>query len=352
MKHDTISDKDYDDMDTSEESKQSGPNKRPVNLPTTQPPTFGPQNRSGNTGVNAVGQETPVDPFKYVSRGMPPTATSSLPYYQRSTITVDASNKLLEYDLDFRMNSIYDIVADSTNVDLNTDSTGVLNVLKPTSEGGAVQPMWRDFYKSIYKYYSVLACRWNIKVQNLSTRPIYFYTIYRNSMYPPQGVDRRYMQFWPGTRCYRIAPLAKIVTTAGNLDADNNAGAAPSIADASENAVWGGGKDVISVGDQWYPGKINREIRDDTEAKTWIEMESRPSLIENLVFRWVPEDQGTNNRTGVQSNRGASDVHAHFKFRFELNIEYLVQFKDQVIQIKYPVTDNPLVLTPTAYTTL
>ena len=324
-----------DDMDTSNETTESRS-----------------ANRNATSAANTVGQETPVDPFKHVSRGMPPTATSSLPFYSRATVTVDASNKMLEYDLDFRLNSIYDIVADSTTVDVNSDASGVLNILKPTGDGGAQQPMWRSFYSNIYKYYSVLACRWHIKVQNLSTRPIYMYSIYRNSTYPPQGVDRRYMQFWPGTRCHRIAPLAKIVSTAGNLSTDNIAGAAPALADASQNALSGGGKDVISVGDQWYPGKINREIRDDTEAKTWIEMESRPSLIENLVLRWVPEDQGTTNRNGIISDRGTSNVHAHFKFRYELNIEYLVQFKDQVIQIKYPVTDNPLVLTPTAYTTL
>lgn len=305
---------------------------------------------SGGSPAGKVGHETPIDPFDKVYRGMPPTITASLPYFQRNTVTGNTSNKYLEYDLDFRLNSIFDCVRDSDDIDINTDGTQVSKIFKPKSDTGSVKPMWRDMYANVYQYYAVLGCRWRLTCENLSTRPLYLYTIYRNSQYPPQAVDRKYMQFWPHTKTYRIAGFGKVVTTDGTLDPDNAAGAAPSLAGATEGIVNVRANDTIVIGDTWKPGMVNREIRDDSEAKTWIQIGANPALEENLVFRWVPEDNNA-HRTGATFS-SASDVNAHFKFRYELQIDYLVQFKDQVIQVKYQVTDNPITATVASYTVL
>lgn len=307
---------------------------------------------AATTGATKVGHETPVDPFDKVHRGMPPTITASLPYFQRNTVSGNTTNRYLEYDLDFRLNSIFDCVRDSDDIDINTNAGATLisKVFKPKTDTGEVKPMWRDFYKNVYQYYAVLGCRWRLTCQNLSTRPLYLYAIYRNSQYPPQAVDRKYMQFWPHTKTYRIAGFGKIVTTDGTLDPDNATGAAPSLAGSTEGIVAEKANDTIVIGDTWKPGMVNREIRDDAEAKTWIQMEAKPNLEENLVLRWVPEDNNA-HRTGATFD-SSTEANAHFKFRYEIQLEYLVQFKDQVIQVKYQVHDNPITATVASYTVL
>jgi len=307
--------------------------------------------RSGNpSNNNGIGQETQIDPFKNVTRGPPHTDTASLPLHRRAIIESTASEKYLEYDLDFRLNSIYDCIRDSTTVDLNTDA-GALYVFKPTAESGQTQPMWRTYYSDIYQYYTVIGARWRLMIENMSTRPIYVHTIYRGSMYPPQGVDRKYMRYWPDSKEYRLEALAKIVQADGYTDRDWVAGAPPTISGATENAVGVKASNVLTIGDQWKPGQVTREIRDDTEAKIWTAMTASPSLEENLVIRISPEDNN-DQRTGVQSARGVGDVHAHFRFRYELDIEYLVQFKDTYIQVRYQTSDNPVSRTKVSYTTL
>lgn len=126
-------------------SKQNMPTATPESIPagaTTQ----------GATGVaNSKGEETKVIPIpKHITLGNPDFFTTKLIY--RTWIDLDFSTNLAStysgLDQKFRMNSIYDVD-------------------KVTA--GQNQPQWRDFYTTMYNYYTVIGCDYNAKFINENT---------------------------------------------------------------------------------------------------------------------------------------------------------------------------------------
>jgi hypothetical protein len=301
-----------------------------------------------NGGAKSKGaHETPVDDIVYVERGIPDYTFASLPYVRIANFKGD---NLFADDNGFRMTSPYDCFVGVTQADLNTGAgTAFVNQLvSDATDTSAQKARWWDYYASMYKYYHVVSARWKMLFENQGLEPLWVHEMYISAENPPSGATNQDILHWKGVQSHYLRPMAVGTSVTGinntqlssGAQGENDPGTAvvnfPNF--ESGNMVNNVGSNIIQLAGEYKQGDFTRDIKQDAEVETWTETSTNPTFAERLLIRVKPENEGIQtNSTGVFGRT--------IKWRYHLQIEYLVEFKELKDGLKWPVTNQPCELT-------
>jgi hypothetical protein len=304
--------------------------------------------KATGSGNEAGLKETPVDDVIDVERGFPSYQFASLPW---TGIMFKDSNLYSGIDIGFRMTSPYDVIIGATATDKNTNASGKSNYveLKPDNIDTVYQgAMWYNWYASIYKYYHVVGCKWSILFENLSNDPMWIHQMYLNDTTPPYEATTEDMLNWPDVKSYYVEPMAKYVDANGIKSSQlvegwqretNSAQASENF--ATGNAINSNRRNTLQLSGQYSTGDVSHDIRLDAEVENWTATNANPKLIERLFFRLKPETQAFR----LAGDQGAVNYGRKFKYKYTVRLEYLVEFKELVDALRWPLVYNPILPT-------
>ena len=305
-------------------------------------------------------KETQLDPIRtawQIHRGPPRYTHAVLPWvWEYKYVPTDAGNPgpWFTFDFGFRMTSIYDPFIGTQVTDLNV-GTGVANAVRllpeasDTYDSNGYGVAFADFYRTMYKYYSVLGCRYKVRVENLSPNKFYAYKMFCNDTNPPPEASNWDMKLWDSVEdCQLVQPFARwmspnastgLVTqvehNATMIDADD----LPAVATNTAGAYIAnetGQKFAYFVG-EYRPGQHQHEIHQDSDVEIWTPVSSNPKLREALLIRLKPYDNATFPTSGNVPNYGQA-----ISFNITVECDYLVEFKELDQRIRWPVNRNPI----------
>lgn len=319
------------------------------NLTETQQARIMPEGTG--SGNDAGLSETPVDQVGDVFRGPPNYTFASLPwFYDR----VDETSAAMSSTWAFRMTSPYDVSVTASFTDDNAGAGTTNNTLVQVAEpdSGAQNARWFTFYAGMYKYYHVVSCKWHLTVENLSTDPLYCHIYYANEVDRPRLATNRDMLLWSDIKSHLLGPVAYAIDAAGtveNMDMVDNAensevspaaGVVPNYETGNMVTPKDGKSNFLVTSGSYKPGQYNRDIRLDSEVENWTSVTTNPALSERLYFRVKPQWDAQNLVAGDATTYGRP-----MKYRWTIKTEFLVEFKELVDGLKYPIQDQPITVT-------
>lgn len=321
-----------------------------LNLTPSEQARMGAEGETTGSGLAAGLKETPLDDVGMVFRGPPNYTFASLPwYYDR----VDSLSSTSAASWAFRMTSPYDVSVTGTTTDDNAGAGVSNNTLISSAEpdSGAQGARWFNYYAGLYKYYHVVSCKWHLTIENMSTEPIWVHTYYGNETDRPRLATNRDILMWPDVRSHYVGAVANAITSIGirennemvdnveNAEASGFVGSTPNY-ETGNHVVSRGRSPIISIGGIYKPGDYNREIRLDADVENWTAVTANPSLSERFYFRVKPQWDAQPLAAGDANTYGRP-----LEYRWVFKCEYLVEFKELVDGVKYPITDQPLTVT-------
>lgn len=294
-------------------------------------------------GPSSVSKETPISTYPSLSYGFQETHTTILPWTGwLSVAKVDATTPA---QLQIRMNTPWDMI--NTSITAAPAAAGDPFTTKgfyavPTTEAAqravvpfpevytntVERPMFRDTWAALYDYYTVLGCEYKITIVN--------------------PISTRGSTMIVGTQFDTYSDTA---TTTGNVMPLTNLSEAMSYKNMRFNVVeWDASdssKNTAVISGNYKPGQAKRNIVNDGDVKTWTATGAAlPNLKEILTLNFwrAPLAWATN----------ASN--ANYAANMQIELKYIVQFKDLKQQARYPNTvttdqDITIVLNETATAT-
>lgn len=251
-----------------------------------------------------------------------PTAINVLMPYDMSGETVSiasgTSATAAPY-MTFRLNSIYDCRESAAypaygDAPLGTSAT--------YSDGVANTPKMRGYWTQYYQYWTVLECKWTVRMRNTSNRPnsevmAFFYL--HGAQWPPQLdqdgniVDYHYRKRHPGCT---VVPLKSRTESYAALTGFDIGTTTTTHYDDTNIYV----NDVVQSG-VWTPGSIPHEIIEDELMQTWQKVTEVPPTQEllTIIFQNSPR-YGTSTSSSVY---------------VEVELEYTVQMRDLKQQYQF-----------------
>lgn len=304
-------------------------------------PDLGSGNKAGLT-------ETPIDKVVDVERGVSSYQFASLPWNATWYDNVTGMNNL---DIGFRMTSPYDVVIATQTTDTNPSASAQREkTLKADADDTVVnKAMWFDFYANIYKYYHVVSCKWKLLFENMGNEPVWIHHGYiAGTTLPPTGASNMDMMNWSGVTSQFVPPLGKFADSEGLKNPQLVAGfqSETDTAVSTEidpNTSWPlthKGSNILQLSGQYSPGDADRDIKLDADVENWTLTSTNPKLPERLWIRLRPE---TERYRGTQDINIPAGRRIHYKYIVEL--EYLVEFKELKDGLKWPVSRQPLTIT-------
>jgi hypothetical protein len=308
---------------------------------TTQVTTMSNENGSG---AGKLAQETPVDTVVDVERGIPSYQFASLPY---SAVWYDKNDKQKQIDFSFRMTSVYDVVVGTQTSDVNpgTGTTNEKTLKNDSTDTIYNQPMWFKFYQGLYKYYSVVGCKWSLLIENLGYEPFWVHQMYiAGSDTPTPKATNQDMLNWPDCKSHYVEPRINFTNPQGLMTGlmpgfqRETDGQAP-VPDGSGTQwpVNSQRRNTLQLSGQYTPGDANRQINLDEVVENWSLVTTNPKLREILFLRIKPE-----NEREVGTTSSTEDGGRLLHYKYTLKLEYLVEFKELKDGLKWPVQNQPL----------
>jgi len=297
----------------------------------------------GGGSGNAQGtKETPIDNPYVVYRGPPDYTFASLPFVESRQNMVTATSAI---DHVYRMTSPYDCRLETTASDINTGG-GIQNVYVE-NESVQRKARWFDYYAGMYNYYHVIGCQYNIFIENYTGEPLWVYTMFYNDTHPNTGATNEDIQLWSGVKYKyldrRFLPIdangdveTGDIVNNENMQEDETGQGGTSFETTNNVANFGRSKAVFSG--EYKPGQFTREIHLDSEVENWTAVSTNPSLPEKLLVRIKP----TNERTNTNFIGDGGD---RLKYRIQVKLNYLVEFKELASALRYPVQRQPITVT-------
>jgi len=286
----------------------------------------------GGPGGNPVSKETPISQTQ-PSYGLQETHTAILPW--TGWYSMVRHTKTTPNQLNIRLNSPFNMIPDNINaspgagaafisaglhgcmVDTNGARTasGVDFVTTQTNATAlTAAPAWRDYWGTMYQWYTVLGCEYEIIITNpIGTNGCnsligvqfdsYSATSTATGNVMPTGVSLQQALAFKNWKWYRTQENA---TTSGKPQTEGN---------------------TLTIKGVYKPGSIKRNITNDGDVKTWtttadLTGATLPSLREYLTLNFWKHPMDTSvTLPGVN---------------MQINLKYLVQFKDLTQQGRYP----------------
>lgn len=320
---------------------------------STNTATMSKQDGKGS-GMGAHNNETGRDPIPYdVCRGIPSYMYASLPWYSHKYMRFSGKT----VDFDYRMTSVYDPfrAPSLTAIDINKGSgtSQVTNVYAPgaqvnNKDGVNQQVMWYQFYSNLYKYYSVVGCRYKITIRNMTSNDLWVGWGFRGQARTwPKAVSHVDMLHWPDVHMRRLHPkIAYYNTTNGNEVREFYDGTTGVVdigeqqnlttnSRASMSYVANNETDTVTISGEYRPGDYDREIQTDELVETWTAIHQNPKLLEALGIRIM-------NTQGISGNSGASAEQNEIVVEMVANLDYLVEFKELHDGLHWPSSNQPI----------
>lgn len=255
------------------------------------------------------------------------TMTVTSPFNFRYRSVVDGYTKCSYLCL--RMNSVYDIIANSTSegtagasmlpgADIGTKMTdtfvdtegSIINI------GGSASninqnlqgPAWRDYFASLYGKYHVIDCYWEVQTKMISGHTSdmmgCFMTMYGNENRPDftfRTTDQ--LMYWEDIENVRMLSPPQ---------------------DTGRNTLGG----MVQTIDGYYKqGMINHDVREDANATVWTNKSSNPARQEYLYLIHGLHPLSSSEQTIGQS-----------AFQTFVTLKFTVQWKDLDPLIRYPTS--------------
>lgn len=296
--------------------------------------------------------ETSIDPIKMdwqIFRGPPDFTHASLPAIFVNNANVEAKI----YEAGIRLTSPYQPFFNTASTDLNTDATGISTALE-LSGASPFKTQFFGFYAQLYRYYSVISCRYRITAENYGSEPIWMHVMKYNQERPPSIASNEDIYLWRGTTSHYMTPHAawydtsvgglggdRSATLQYNMDTDTTVGVGVDTA-SSRSGVSRQNNAVIVVSDQYNAGDFRREVALDSEISTWTTVSANPTYPENLLIRFNTDEASIGPDIRNRNRR--------LQINLRMEVEYLVEFKELTPEVRYPTVRDPITFTFTQTT--
>jgi hypothetical protein len=300
--------------------------------PPTGPPEGEPEAQriaaSGNSGPNSVSKETPVSPYPTLTYGLQETHTTILPW--TGWLSMFGADTAAPLKLKIRMNGPYKMLDITTGNSGQALTKNFYN--KPIKENGSLasndfpdaitnnaaavnqRPAWRAFWCQLYEYYTVLGCEYKITIVN----PI-------NT---------------PGTNIIIGEQMDTFSSTAGET---GNVMPLSYLTDALayKNIKWHTikwddaktGDNIQTITGTYKPGSIKRNIQNDGDVKTWTSTGTMDTPGDSTDDGAPPN---LNDFLTLNFWRHPMAYGSTPACNIEVQLKYIVQFKDLRQQARYP----------------
>lgn len=292
--------------------------------------------RSGGGGGNGpVSKETPISRYPTLTYGLQETHTTILPFTCWFTMTGMSTGT--NSKIQFRMNSPYDMIVGAVAAGapasvpvagtvyswpMGTNGNLALNGYPETINNNLTTeaPYWRRYWEQYYEHYTVLGCEWKATVVNPVTT---------------EGASV--------ILAYNYDAYNDVATAVGNVTPDSNLSEMMSLKGVNfeivpEKTGANNGKHTTTLRGRYKPGDAKRNIINDGDVKTWTRTNFNdtapmsngpvPALKEFLnIWCW---------RAPLSSivSTGANSAGVNI----QMELKWIVQFKDLRGQARYPVT--------------
>ena len=296
--------------------------------------------RAAGPAGNAPSKETPISRYPSLTYGLQETHTTILPF--RTYCSVKSTNYETPQKLEFRLNSIYDIIKHQvSNTAAATTSTladGIygykifngapltftasnrLGLFPNTLTAGAdatERPFWRDYWANFYEYYTVLGCKYKITIVNTSNQSTpgaadMEFAYEMDSYSQTQGASGNVMTVGP---YHEVRGYKNVKWTTAHSGAPINSN-----------------DYVTTIAGEYRPGMVRHNIVNDGDIKTWTKISDGgvPTNTDTLVILAFPADMSSNIRPAGDTTTAQSGCN------IRIELDYIVQFKDLQSQARYP----------------
>lgn len=322
----------------------------------------------GNSGIS---KETPISNYPSLTYGLQETHTTILPW--TCWISAGGLDKTTPAQLKIRMNAINDMLDVTTqanpatgtavstkgfyNRPFNMDGrlVGDNDNIYPEDTGNGTtnaneKPQWSTYWEKIYDYYTVLGCEYEIILYNPQSQPmtkVFGFegkTITGTDTYTTTPLAIPVMVGWYNTDIV-VAKQFDTYTDAAGYTGNHMPLANYADVRYYKNIQWtpvkGGSKAVIRG--TYKPGQAKRNIKNDGDAKTWTATGQAPNFKEILTLNFWNDpfynaqfvDGFSTDNSFAISNNGSNMWGC---CNMEINLKYIVQFKDLKLQARYPNT--------------
>lgn len=279
----------------------------------------------------------------------PPTYTHTvLPYIHEEKIFGYNDKNMTEHG--YRMTSIYDpgvqTVTSDIQVGTGITNAGTLNPLDSKNSNNGICA-YATYYTSLYKYYSVVGCRYSVTVENLGHERFMAHLLFHNETSPPYAASNHDMMLWKGVQSKVLYPkmifadavTVKSMEMKNGTNFDSASGTLENTTNGYEtgNAQYQG-RGIVHFSGEYRPGQYDQEVVLDTDSETWTDVNANPKLPEILNLRIKTYD---NTSVAATSQSNVATLRS-FNYIIRVQLTYLVEFKELKDAIRWPVTRNPI----------
>lgn len=299
---------------------------------------------NANTTDEGRHDETEIDPIKndwHIFRGPPDYTHTSLPAIYVNNCSLIGKT----FEAGIRLTSPYQPFFATTPSDINPGG-GISTYAAAVGDSG-FDTQYFGFYSQLYRYYSVISCRYHISVENYGGEPIWCHVMKYNQEKPPPDASNADMNLWRGVKSHYMTPFAAWYDTAGGTGGVHKStyqynieGDTPGVGQDSSNNSSGVARKnnaVISISGQYNAGDFRQEVALDSEINTWTQVAANPTYPENLLLRFNTEEDDTGTDATTRDRR--------IQLNLRMEVEYLCEFKELSPEVRYPVRRNPITLT-------
>nr|WCR62124.1 MAG: capsid protein [Parvoviridae sp.] len=289
---------------------------------------------SGGGGIQGQSKETPISIPPSITYGLQETHTTILPW--NGWVSVVNLDFAAPVQLPIRMNGVNDIMPITTlsnpAVGAAFGGKGIYGAkaseanarsqigfpaeFTPASTDPTERPAWREFWFQLYDYYTVLKCHWEIIVDNP--------TNYSSGAFPIL-VGTQYDSYSDtATSTGNVMPLTRLIEALAfkGMRWENCSGYTIREQQGRDN-------NQLVLSGTWMPGMVKRNIVNDGDVKTWTKTDGNiPNLKEILTVNFYQHPLAHTVNTGTVTNANV-----------QMNLKYVVQFKDLKLQARYPNTN-------------
>lgn len=290
-------------------------------------------NSGGGGGIQGQSKETPISIPPSITYGLQETHTTILPW--TGWVSCVALDYAAPVQLPIRMNGVNDILPFTT---LSNPAAGAAFGAKgiygakasevnsrsfidfpanfaPGSTDPTERPAWREFWFQLYDYYTVLKCHWEIIVDNPTSYTLGAFPILVGTQYDSYSDT--------ATSTGNVMPLARLIEAIAfkGMKWENASGYTVREQQGRDN-------NQLVLSGTWMPGMVKRNIVNDGDVKTWTKTDGTiPNLKEILTANFYAHPLAHAAAAGTVIN-----------VNVQMNVKYVVQFKDLKLQARYPNT--------------
>nr|QJI53850.1 MAG: capsid protein [Parvo-like hybrid virus UC4] len=312
----------------------------------------------GPAGVGHGGhEETPLDPIQEgwkIFRGPQDYTHAVLPFYMEGETSNASVGRIRNADYSWRMTSPYQCFTGTAVTDANTNPIKTDWVI---TSGGASSPVinqasYYAYMSSMYKYYSVMSCRYKITIENLGHEKFMVHKMFHNNTIPPTAASNHDMRLWNGVESKVCQPIGRFgdnreiihnESFGFNQDHDSMASNEDQEEANATDALWQFqnplGSSIITFSGEYRPGDHNREVHLDDAVSIYTATSQNPTLLEALLIRIKPYDNATATTADKDSNFSRP-----LSYRIQADIEYLCEFKELPDRLKWPLNHQPMIV--------